>query len=63
MIEKICEKCGTAFNCKHSADCWCVKYSIDKQLGMHLREKYKDCLCKNCLEDYIEKANNNLPYK
>ncbi len=61
MNKKNCEKCGNTFHCKHSTDCWCSSYSIPEQLSSYLKKNYQDCLCKDCLINYIEKAKNNLP--
>lgn len=54
-MEKICPECGKTFECKHNADCFCTKYVLDKQTLDLLKEKYKDCICEDCLKKYSDK--------
>ena len=47
-----CEACGKDFVCGVSLKgCWCSEIKLDDQTRAELRSKYKDCLCKECLED------------
>ena len=60
---KVCEKCGYKFECLHNKNCWCNNLKITKELGLYLKETYKDCLCKKCLSEFVEKYKNNLQNK
>lgn len=60
MKEKECEKCHKIFNCTHSAECWCAEFKISEKLGKYLAKNYKDCLCNECLKNYIENEENIL---
>jgi hypothetical protein len=62
-MKKKCPKCGKEFECKHSGECWCTSIVISKRLSEWLKENYKDCLCKDCLTDYVENQENNLLHK
>ena len=47
-----CESCGKEFVCGMSLKgCWCSEIDLDDQTRSDLRSKYKDCLCRECLED------------
>lgn len=63
QIEKKCEKCGSDFICNHSAKCWCIEIELSSNLRAYLKKEYSDCLCKSCLEMYVEKDKNNLPFQ
>ena len=52
MAEKICQECGTSFQCEGDNDCWCEKVQIHKKEMIELMEKYTDCLCPECLRKY-----------
>jgi hypothetical protein len=52
-MKKICPKCRTEFECKHSSNCWCIDVKITEELTNYLRKNYNDCLCRNCLNNYI----------
>ncbi len=49
-MKKICPRCGKEFECVHSKDCWCITVHLSDKTRANL-SKYKDCLCKECLED------------
>ena len=49
-MKKTCPKCGKTFECVHSKDCWCAKVTLDEKARIRLTG-YKDCLCKECLEE------------
>lgn len=59
-MKKKCEKCGRVFICSHSIKCWCTKLKVSEPIGKELKKKYSDCLCKSCLEQYVQKEKNNL---
>lgn len=55
-----CEACGNDFVCGVSLrGCWCSEINLDEEARTALRAKYKDCLCRSCLEkisgQYAEK--------
>jgi len=41
-----CVRCGAAFDCGLSAECWCA--AVPARLPMP-RDKAEDCLCPTCL--------------
>jgi Cysteine-rich CWC len=46
-----CESCGKEFNCGASlSGCWCGEIKLSDEARAELREKYRDCLCRECLE-------------
>lgn len=51
-----CPVCGTAFECKLSTDCWCGSVKVPPEVREYLADRYETCLCRNCLEQLIEKA-------
>jgi len=51
---KICERCGREFECLHSDHCWCLEIKIPEHVAKAIKNKYKDCLCRHCLEELIE---------
>jgi len=51
---KTCPVCNGTFECKHSADCWCIDIKISEKNIKALREKFTDCLCPVCLKSYSD---------
>lgn len=49
IMEKTCPRCGKAFVCVHSVDCWCVTVHLTEKAKAKLKSMYSDCLCKTCL--------------
>jgi hypothetical protein len=46
-----CEACGKDFVCGVSLKgCWCSEIKLDDETRTDMRSKYKDCLCRECLE-------------
>lgn len=45
-----CEACGAEFTCGGGFGCWCTQVPLDEATRTAIREKYKDCLCRACLE-------------
>jgi len=46
-----CEACGKEFNCGASlSGCWCGEIKLNEQVRADLRARYRDCLCRECLE-------------
>src|SRR5216684_2428875 len=56
---KVCEACGASFACEISlgTGCWCGELKLSEDTRQELRAKYRDCLCRACLEK--AKAKNS----
>ncbi len=56
---KACEACGSSFACEISLGkgCWCGEVKLSEDARQELRAKYRDCLCRPCLEK--AKAKNS----
>ena len=53
-MTKKCPRCNKEFECKHSATCWCSKYSISDNVRLFLKDNFSDCLCEDCLKEIIK---------
>ena len=51
-----CPACGATFECKLSTECWCGSVNVLPEVRAYLADRYETCLCRNCLEELIEKA-------
>ena len=50
-----CEACGEPFICGASIKgCWCVQIKLSAEVRQRMRERYKDCLCSDCLERFAK---------
>lgn len=48
---KSCESCGKEFHCGASSEkCWCFEIDLSQDTLAELRENFKSCLCKSCLQ-------------
>jgi hypothetical protein len=55
-----CEACGASFTCGAMlAGCWCAEIKLSEATRAKLRERYQNCLCRACLENYAEGVKNN----
>lgn len=54
-MKKICPKCNKEFECKHSQECFCMKYSIPEEALNRLKKEFDNCLCEDCLKEYATK--------
>src|SRR5260370_41926056 len=56
---KTCEGCGASFACEISlgTGCWCGELKLSEDTRQELRAKYRNCLCRACLEK--AKARNS----
>ena len=46
-----CEACGNEFTCGAAlTGCWCAEVRLTKTVRTGLRQQYKKCLCRTCLE-------------
>jgi len=51
-----CEACGKDFSCGASLQgCWCSEINLSDELRAELKAKYRDCLCRECLERLSER--------
>lgn len=50
-MQKLCEKCGDSFECRadNIALCHCNNVVLSNFQMDEIQKKYKNCLCKNCL--------------
>ncbi|MEK6283583.1 MAG: cysteine-rich CWC family protein [Acidobacteriota bacterium] len=48
-----CEACGASFGCEISPGqaCWCGEVKLSDKTRQELRAKYRNCLCRTCLEN------------
>ncbi len=47
-----CPRCGRPFICYNDENCWCQQEQVLPQTQGVLRQKYKGCLCQNCLKEF-----------
>ncbi|HST51241.1 MAG TPA: cysteine-rich CWC family protein [Pyrinomonadaceae bacterium] len=48
-----CESCGGEFTCGATlAGCWCSEIKLSDETRAVLRERFKSCLCRECLERF-----------
>jgi hypothetical protein len=56
-----CEACGKPFVCGASLKgCWCFQIKLSAEVKQQLRERYKDCLCSDCLKQFAASAERML---
>jgi hypothetical protein len=47
----VCESCGKSFSCGASLKgCWCSEIKLGDEDRAALKGRYRDCLCRECLE-------------
>lgn len=47
----VCESCGNEFICGATIrGCWCTEVELSDEARSGLRSKFKNCLCRDCLE-------------
>jgi hypothetical protein len=50
-----CEACGKSFVCGASLKgCWCLQIKLSAETRKELSERYKHCLCSECLMRFAE---------
>jgi len=50
-----CESCGNDFTCGASLKgCWCSEIKLSDKTRGEFRSRFKDCLCRECLEKAAE---------
>ncbi|MBL8152142.1 MAG: cysteine-rich CWC family protein [Blastocatellia bacterium] len=48
-----CEACGEEFKCGATITrCWCSEIKVSSDIRHELRKRYKNCLCRSCLEAF-----------
>ena len=56
-VRQVCEACGCEFACAASLDsCWCTEIQLSETARARLRERYRHCLCRDCLERAAAKS-------
>ena len=49
----VCESCGEEFICGATLKgCWCMEIKLSEETRQKLKENFRSCLCRNCLEKY-----------
>jgi len=50
--QKNCPRCNAVFECKVGAiaECQCYGIQLSDEEKAFVESKYKDCLCRNCLD-------------
>ena len=52
-VAETCEACGGKFVCGAAmAGCWCSEVKLSEAMRAELKERYKGCLCRACLERF-----------
>jgi hypothetical protein len=47
----VCEACGEEFTCGATVmGCWCTELELTDEARAELKSKYRECLCRKCLE-------------
>lgn len=50
--QKECANCGEDLLCYKDVNCWCHNIRVSVGMQEFLKEKFKGCLCANCLNEY-----------
>jgi hypothetical protein len=54
---KTCEACGQGFLCgAMAAGCWCEEIRLTAAAREEISRRYRDCLCRNCLEQFVSEG-------
>jgi hypothetical protein len=52
-----CESCGEQFICGAGLKgCWCMEIKLDAAARAKMRQQFRDCLCRNCLQSRADEA-------
>jgi hypothetical protein len=54
--EKQCPACRKSFDCGGLWFCWCRTIKLDATVLQALKERYADCLCRECLEGFAQRG-------
>jgi hypothetical protein len=52
-----CDACGNGFTCSFLGGCWCGEKNLTADARAELKEKYRDCLCPDCLGKHEQPAS------
>lgn len=56
----VCESCGNKFTCGASlSGCWCAGIKLSDEARAEMKSRYRDCLCRECLELVATRAATN----
>lgn len=58
---KECPRCGLLFDCYCQSEykqCWCLDYKLSAEQLDHLKNRFQNCLCPNCIKEFLE---NGIP--
>lgn len=47
--QETCEACRSSFTCGPIASCWCREEKVPAETLRELKQKYRRCLCPECL--------------
>ncbi len=50
-----CSACGNSFSCYKDNTCWCFDQELSEETRKVLKDKYKGCLCPECLKQFTVK--------
>jgi hypothetical protein len=57
-----CESCGEPFICGAGLKgCWCMEIKLDAPARARMRQQFRDCLCRNCLQSRAEETAVEAP--
>ncbi len=60
----VCEACGEPFSCGAlESGCWCVEVKLSETMRAELRERFRNCLCRACLERFARGDEPQEPEK
>ncbi len=49
----VCQSCGEEFVCGATLKgCWCMEIELSEKARQNLKTRFRNCLCRNCLEKY-----------
>ena len=52
-VTETCPACGEKFVCGATlTGCWCSELKLSEEMRANLKERYKGCLCRACLEKF-----------
>ena len=52
----VCEACGAPFTCGAKlSGCWCSEIKLSDETRAELKNRYRRCLCRQCLEQLAER--------
>lgn len=56
----LCQSCHEDFTCGAGlTGCWCMEIKLDSSARAKMREQFRDCLCRNCLESYANESTGS----